>query len=328
MADQQNLVTDPVGQQMEQSAAQGEQAVQSQPPAGQGQMAPQQDPIAALQAKEQDTVSSGDGTNDQKPKGTLEDQRKEILAKNPKAKLPATPSMQAEYIQLVTRFGLMIHDIRQQKGMKSPCETFIRQMNNPKLSVAQAIGQATANGIFILHNAAKQQKVKYNPNVMFRAADECVAAMYLLGNARGIFQGVPPFKGKKAGVPYKFDHSEVMLMLKAKMYAVQWFGKLMLQSGQISPQDADAAKKHWDEQIKREIASGQVTDSHVKALMEHPDVKSQVDSAVPNQPPAQDAALADAQAQPGQPPQQGQQGADQGQGIAPPQPPQGGQEQQ
>lgn len=331
MADD-NMVTDPVGSQMEQSAAEGDQAIQSQPPPGQGDVAPQQDPVQALQAKEDDTVSSGDGTDAQRPKGTLSDQRKAILAKDPKAKLPATPSMQAQYIQLVTRFLLFIHDIRHTKDVKSPCENFIRQMNNPKLSVAQAVGQATANAIFILHNGAKHQKVSYNPNVMFRAADECVIAMYLMGSARGIFQGVPKFRGKKAGVKYKFDDSEKMLILKAKMYAVQWFGHLMVKSGQISPQDQKQAQDHWQKMIKQEISSGQVTDAHVNALMQNPKVKEQMSQVAPDNTPSGNEASLDTstgqaqqqgQAQP-QPQGQGQAGGGGDQDVAPEQPPQGG----
>ena len=328
MADNQNMVTDPVGQDMEQQAAQGEQAIQGQAPAGEGGVGPAQDPVSALQAKEQDTVSSGDSSGAQKPKGTLEDQRREILAKNPRAKLPATPSMQAEYIQIITRFFLYIHDTRQSATHKSPCELYLKQMNNPKLTVAQAVGQATATAIFILHNAAKHQKVKYNPNVLFRAADECCAAMYLMGCARGIFQNVPKFKGKKAGTKYTFEPAERMLLLKAKMFAVQFFGNLMKKSGQLSDQDATAAKKHWDDQIKREIASGQVTDAHVQQLMNNPQVKSQMQSVAPQGPPDQNAAISDSSGQQAQPPQQGQQPPDQGQGVAPQQPPQGAQEQQ
>lgn len=325
-----DLITDPVGQQMAQSAQQGEQAIESQPPPGQGDVAPQQDPVAALQAKEDDTVSSGDGTNTQRPKGTVDDQRKAILAKNPHAKLPATPAMQAQYVQIITRFMLFIHDTRHTQGNISPCESFIRQMNNPKLSVAQAVGQATASAIFILHNGAKHQKVQYNPNVLFRAADECAVAMYLMGNARGIFQGVPKFKGKKAGQKYTLEPAEKMLMMRVKMYAVQWFGHLMVRSGQISPQDQKAAQAHWEQQIKQEIASGKVTDAHVQQLMQNPGIRDQLSQVAPNQQPSgQNAALDNQTGQAQQPGQQDQQQGGQSEGgsdVAPAQPPAGDQE--
>lgn len=250
-----DLITNPIGQDMVQ-AAQG----------GVGGMPDPSTQVAANQTSDQ-----------QRPKGTVQDQREATLSRDPNARLPATPNMQAQYTQLVTRFLLFVHDLRQkpvapgqskQDHHRSPAELFINQMNNPKLPVADAVGRATANALFILHNSAKQQKVSYNPNVMFRAADECVIAMYLLGNARGIFNGVPAFKGKQAGVPYKLDPSEKLIILRAKMAAVQWFGSLMQKSGQISPKERQAALQHWQQQIKQEVAQGKVTDSQVQNILQ------------------------------------------------------------
>lgn len=278
MAD--DMITSPIGQDMAQTAQQGAQALQQQPPAGEGQVAPQQDPSTQ--------VAQNNVSPQQRPKGTVQDQREAILKRDPHAKLPATKNMQDQYVQLVTRFLLYIDDLRMrpsqngQKGTHSPAETFINQMNNPKLSVDVAVGRATANALFILHNSAKQQHVSYNPNVMFRAADECVIAMYLLGSARGIFNGVPAFKGKEPGVPYKFDDSEKMLIMKAKIAAVQWFGNLMEKSGQITPQDRQAALQHFQNQIRQEVAEGKVTDNQVQAIMQKTHFADQLDQGGPS----------------------------------------------
>lgn len=307
MAD--DLITNPIGQEMAQTAQQGEQALQQQPPPGEGQTAPQQDPTTQ--------VAQNNVSPEQRPKGTVQDQREATLKKDPNARLPATKNMQDQYIQLVTRFLLFIHDLRQgnQKGQQkqphhaSPAENFINQMNNPKLDVATAVGRATANALFILHNSAKQQKVSYNPNVMFRAADECVIAMYLLGNARGIFNGVPKFKGKEVGKPYQFEPAEKMIVMKAKMVAVQWFGNLMQKSGEISPSDRQAAFHHWQQQIKQEVASGKVTDQQVQSIMQKSHFADQLNQGNPN---PQNAAIDNStgvapQAPPQQQPPQGQQ---------------------
>jgi hypothetical protein len=340
-----DLVTDPVGQSMETAGNAG----------GSGDVAPQQNPLQSSQ--DSDTQSPPAGSNTEGPprvKGTLNDRRKEILAKNPKARLKATPDMQAEYYQVVTRFLLMLHDPRQSKGdpktgkkLPSPMDAAIMQMNNRKLSVPQAVGRTTAQLLFILHNSVKVQKAKVNPNVWFRAADECVIATYLLGHARGIWEGVPKYKPfrphTQPGKKYPFDDVEKKLILQAKIEAVRWFGNLMQKSGQISPAMQQKAQQYWDSQIKQEIASGKVTDDHVAQMMKDPKVQQSL-QGFGNQPSNNNASTASSQTDDsggqGQPPAQGQQGGQApapapppapapappaGGGMAPPQNPQGGQ---
>jgi hypothetical protein len=338
-----DLVTDSMGQSM--ADAGGGMAPQQTPQQQQGDQLQQQ--------QQDDTQAPPAGRNDKGPprvKGTLDDRRKEILAKNPNAKLKATPDMQAEYIQVVTRFLLMLHDPRKNNKdpktghqLPSPMEAALLQMNNRKLSPAQAIGRTTAQLLFIMHHSIKMQKAKVNPNVWFRAADECVIATYLLGHARGIFEGVPKYKPyrpkSQPGRKYDFDPTEKKILLQGKLEAVRWFGKLMQKAGEISPDMQKRAQQYWDQQIKQEIASGKVTDSHVSQMLKNPQVQSDISGFKNGDPDAQSdsASASTASAQPAQQPPAGQQQgqppggaptpppAAPAQGMAPPQNPQGGQ---
>lgn len=287
------------------------------------------DHAAALAQAQQDFQNAPAGqpsdSGEQRPVGTAQDQRDAEVAKDPSAKVQASPHEQAQYVQLVTRFILMISDNRKHSpDHPSPSEAALKQLNNPKLSVAQAVGQTTAQLIFILHNAAKSQKVQYDPDVLFHAADECIAATYLKGLARGLFHGVPDYKGIPSSGEYPFEPAEMHMLAQAKIYAVQWFGRLMQQTGQITPAEKNEAMNFWQQQIKREVNSGQVSDQTIEKLI-RAHMMSQGD-----QPPSD---TSDA----GQAPQQGQQQQeqaqpepqqpppDQGGGVAPQQPPAGAQ---
>lgn len=290
--------------------------------AGTEQQGPSPDDHAAALAQAQhqfDNTPAGQPSDngDQRPVGTAKDQRDAEISKDPSAKVQASPQEQAQYVQLVTRFILMISDNRQHSAdHPSPSDAALKQLNNPKLSVAQAVGQTTAQLIFILHNAAKSQKVQYDPDVLFHAADECIAATYLKGLARGIFHGMPEYKGIPSSGEYPFEPAEMHMLAQAKIYAVQWFGRLMQQTGQITPAEKNEAMNFWQQQIKREVNSGQVSDQTIEKLI-RAHMMSQGD-----QPPSDTSDQ-------GQPPQQAQPQPqpqpDQGGGVAPQQPPAGAQ---
>jgi hypothetical protein len=289
-----DLITQPMGQAMAGQAQAGSDNL-----AQQATQAQQSQPVPQDQAAGSDT--------DPRPVGTQQDAQNAQLAQNgdsPMNRVPATPEEQAQYTQLVTRFVLMISDMRPGPNGKSPVDLALDQMNNPKLSVAQAVGYTTAQIIFILHNGAKSQKVQYDPDVLFHGADECIVATYLLGLARGIFKGMPPFKGLGDNQEsYPFDPKEITVIAHAKLYAVQKFGKLMQRSGQISETEKQQAIDFWHQQVTREIKNHEVDDTVMEQLGKTPGLTQQLDQQ--NQP-AQVQPQPTPQQPPAAPPQGGQ----------------------
>lgn len=201
--------------------------------------------------------------------GTVQQRQQAQMKANdndPTTPVAATPMEQAQYTQLVNRFVLMISDPRPSPSGHSPCEQAIQMMNNPSVPLPQAIGFATAQQIFILHHGAKVQGHSYEPDVMFHAADECVASMYLLGLARGLFKGMPPYKPQPAGQPYPFEPAEVNVIGHAKLYTVQKFGAMLQQNGEIQLTERKQAVDFWQQQIQREIKSGEVDQSLIEKM--------------------------------------------------------------
>lgn len=230
----------------------------------------------------------------------------------------ASPKEQAEYAQLVLRFQNYISDTRvHNPHVGSTSAAVMKQLNDPKKNIPQAVGDATAQAIYVLWRAARAQKVDYSPDVMFHAADECNALMYLKGLAAGIFKGTPPFDtdwlhGDKHA-PYPFKPLEIHIIASAKIFAVRHFGKLEQQMGDISPQARQQAMAFWREQVQKEISEGKVSDATVQQLMSSPRVRAMLDQQASSAPPAQPA--------PAPPPQQAAPPPPAPQPQAPPQPP-------
>ena len=203
----------------------------------------------------------------------------------------ASPKEQAEYAQLVLRFQNYISDTKvHNPHVGSTSAAVMKQLNDPKKNIPQAVGDATAQAIYVLWRAARAQKVDYSPDVMFHAADECNALMYLKGLAAGIFKGTPPFDtdwlhGDKHA-PYPFKPLEIHIIASAKIFAVRHFGKLEQQMGDITPQARQQAMAFWREQVQKEISEGKVSDATVKQLMGSPQVRAALGQQVANAQPA------------------------------------------
>lgn len=103
-----------------------------------------------------------------------------------------TDEEQAEYDDFVSRAIAMISDNRKQaNGGPSPSETVLNVMNNSSFTVAEALAEGAVSTATILHDGAKGAGKTWSPDVMFHAADEIIAGLYLLGAAAGVFQGTP-----------------------------------------------------------------------------------------------------------------------------------------
>lgn len=215
-------------------------------------------------------LAEDEGPTEARPVGTIEDQIADENISDPVNAQNPTLDEQQQYDDFVQRAILLISDVRQpEDGQPSPSDSTLKIMNNAKFTVPQAIGEAAANTTMMLHNLAKRAGVEYSPDVLFHGADELIAALYILGNAARIFDGVPPLKpieeGEEAG-EYDFDEKELAILEQAKMHAVERFGQMLVETGQIDEKQRKEASDFWKTQIEREIDSGEVGDDVLEGV--------------------------------------------------------------
>ena len=264
-----------------QAAASGDPASPpgAQPPP---QAPPPPSPVQQAQTVSSQIPASQDSAQPMHPVGWKDQQSQQ-----------ASPREQAEYAQLVLRFENYISDTKvTNPHVGSTAAAVMKQLNDPSKNIPQAVGDATAQAIYVLWRMAKAQKVDYSPDVMFHAADECNALMYLNGLSAGIFKGVPPLdegwlkRNLHGGHdPYPFKPLEVHIIASAKIFAVQHFGKLEQKMGDISMQTRQQAMAFWKEQVQKEISEGKVSDAQVQQLMQsHPVAASLSQTAQTAQP--------------------------------------------
>lgn len=199
-----------------------------------------------------------------RPLGTQAQASQAATAQNPRATVPATTEEQAQYAQFVTRFLMFISDSH--NGPKSPAAATMRMLNNSHKSVAQAIGDTTASVAFVLVKAAEAQKIHYPIDVLMHACFECVAAVYVLGAASGIFRGIPKFQGLNRDGSYSFSRPEIKILVHAQFAAVQAFGNMEVKAGMLSPQVRQQNEQFWKEQIQYEVAHHLVDDSVLQKI--------------------------------------------------------------
>lgn len=130
--------------------------------------------------------------------GDDQDNIRRMQAIDPTEAEQVTEEEQAQYDDFVSRAIAMISDTRTappdengQGAGQSPSDAVLAVMNNASFTVPQALAEGAAHTAMILHNAAKRAGQPYSPDVMFHAADEIIAGLYLLGSAAGVFQGTP-----------------------------------------------------------------------------------------------------------------------------------------
>lgn len=181
---------------------------------------------------------------------------------DPSVEQPVSPDEQAELDQFISRFTLILSDTGKggqgAPNTPSPHEAIIADLNNAKVPLAEAIGRTTANIAFMIVQQAQVSKVTYSPEVLFHACFECCALVYITGNAAGIFKGVPKFRGLTADGEYDFNEFEFKLLTSAQMQAVRAFGNMELKAGMISRDVRQQNMDFWQQQVRREMASGTV----------------------------------------------------------------------
>lgn len=185
-----------------------------------------------------------------------------IMSQNPVSQTPinqddtqVSPQEQKEYDDFVTRALLFMNDPRQpvgkggkpQSNVKAPRDVIIDHLNAVGGDAAEkAVGRTAAQVITLLTNNAKHQGYPYSPDVIFHGADEIITALYKIGTASGVIKQAPPEGSQEE------DH----LLGAAKLYAAQFFGQNMIDTGQCTPELQNQSKQYMLEQIQREGESG------------------------------------------------------------------------
>jgi hypothetical protein len=204
--------------------------------------------------------------------GTVQDARNAMTANDPTQPMSVDPKEQAEFDQFVSRFTLILSDTGKKRpahvhpSTLSPHDAILKYLNNPKVPLAVAIGTTTAQIAMMIVQQAQVSKVQYSPDVLFHACFECCALVYITGNASGIFKGVPPFRGLTSKGEYDFSDFEIRLICSAQMQAVRVFGTMELKAGMISPAMRQQNMQFWQQQVKREMASGMVNQNVLDKL--------------------------------------------------------------
>lgn len=249
-------------------------------PPGQSAQPPQQQPVPPPQSDPNNPANTApadpaaqavNGADQGGPRavGTQQDAQDAKQQQDPTQELAVTPTEQAEMNQFISRFTMVISDTSKGKQAgqgPSLHDTILQDLNNPKLPLDQAIGSTTANVAFIIVQQAQHQKIQYSPDVLFHACFECVCLIYLMGNAAGIFKGVPPFTGLGDEGQYHFNDFELKLLTSAQMQAVRFFGTKELSAGMISNETRQANMAFWQTQVRREMATGQVNEDVLQRL--------------------------------------------------------------
>lgn len=225
------------------------------------------DPAALIPANAQGQQADGADQGGPRAKGSQQDAYDAAVEQDPGSPVPATPEEQRQYESLVSRFILYICDPRQASPKHaSPNQAFLAALNTPNVPAAIAIANATAKAVMTLLHTAKIQGKPYDAEPVFYAGDEIIPAAYLLGAARGIWKGMPPYHGVQPDGSYDFADDEIKVIGEAKMQAIRFLGNMMVKAGMITPDVAQANAEQWKQQIAREISSGSVSDEVMQEL--------------------------------------------------------------
>jgi len=226
--------------------------------------------------------------------GTVDDANEAIQQQDPTADQQVTPVEQKEYDDFLTRFMQILADRGQNSkhlppGQLPPHDAIVSMLNNPKTPLAISIGNVTAKVAWMIVKNARMQKVVYSPDVLFHAGLRCVSMVFALGSNRGLFKGVPPFKGMEKDGQFDFDPQEQKIITDAYMQAVRIFGDMEMKAGQLSPQIQAANMSFWKNQIQREIKGGRVNDRLIGSLAQKGVFKHSTVTGQQAQPPQQQA---------------------------------------
>lgn len=199
-----------------------------------------------------------------------------------------SPQEQHAYDDFVTRALLFISDPRKPAGKngkpneegKAPRDTIIDHLNVKGMPTDVAVGRTTAQVAWLLFSNAKHQGVDYPPDVLYHGADEIMSHVYEIGVKSGAIKNPP--------APDSPEEQKLLGM--AKLYACQFFGNNVIDSGL---NNQDEARAYYHEQMKREADSGALDNWHPGDQMNPTQLTSFLDRAATGK-----ASLASMRAQP------------------------------
>lgn len=219
------------------------------------------------------------------PVGTVDQRAEMATQQDPTAKVPATKQEQSEYDDFTSQFLLFISNQKPGGKNLSGHQSTMRQLNDPKIPAAVAVGKTVAMIAMIIVKHAEHQGKKYDPNVLFHANVECCVSVYMLGKAAGIFKNIQPMEAPDKDGNYTFDNSDIRVIADSQIQAIKFFGNMMIHQGLLSQDVQSANKVFWQKQVQREITSGQVPQRVFDMLektgaMQH--MQNHVENAVQN----------------------------------------------
>lgn len=168
-----------------------------------------------------------------------------------------TPEEQAQYDEFTTMALGIVHGLEKVGPNRASADVVLDYFKPSGTTVPQALGFATAEVCYTVHQYMKRQKIEIGADVIFHSAAEVMSEIYEFAAAAKV---IPVAKLPPAGSP-----QEEQLLGKALMYAVERFGQRLEATGQLPREEAN---QHLNEQIRREGESGELDDYDPRADMD------------------------------------------------------------
>jgi len=160
-----------------------------------------------------------------------------------------TPEEQAQYDEFTTMALGIVHGLNKVGPNRASADVVLDYFKPSGTTVPQALGFATAEVCYTVHQYMKRQSVEIGADVIFHSAAEVMSEIYEFAT---IAKVIPVAK-----LPPPNSPQEEQLLGKALMYAVERFGQRLEATGQLPREEAN---QHLSEQIRREGESGELDD--------------------------------------------------------------------
>lgn len=158
-----------------------------------------------------------------------------------------SPEEQAQYDEFTSMALGLVHDLKKVGPNRAPADIILDFFKPGDMTVPKALGFATAEVCYTVHNFMKRQQVEIAADVIFHAAEEVMTNIYEVAAAARV---IPTEK-----LPPDNSPQEEQLLGRALIYAVEQFAQKLQATGQLPREEA---AKHLDENIRREAETGEL----------------------------------------------------------------------
>lgn len=183
------------------------------------------------------------------------------MARNPVSGTPSgmdetqvSEDEQSQYDEFTTMALGIVHGLQKKGPNRASADIILDYFKIQGTTVPQALGIATAEVCYTVHNYFKHNKVEISADVVFAAAQEVMSEIYEVATAARV---IPVGKLPQPGSP-----QEEQLLGKALMYATDQFARRLETSGQIPQKEA---AEHLNSEMRREAETGELDDFDPKA---------------------------------------------------------------